>query len=88
MGLWKRIVRALGWEPPRRNPATSAGLRAWRERQRRGSVMRPETFAKIERRAARAGYADPRAVAGKAYWTTARAKYRKAQARKRRRARR
>lgn len=72
----------------RQNPSrrkTSAGLRAWRRKQKRGAIMRPSTFVEIESKARRAGYADPQAVAGRAYWTTAKAKYRKAQARKRRR---
>ena len=56
---------------------TSAGLRRWRERQPRGRIMKPSTFKTIERKAAAKGYRDPEAVAGKAYWVTAKAKYRK-----------
>jgi len=48
----------------------------YRERQRRGAVMRPSTFAAIERRAAAGGAYDPAAVAGAAYWKTLAAKYR------------
>jgi hypothetical protein len=48
----------------------------YRERQRRGAVMRPSTFAAIERRAAAGGAYDPEAVAGAAYWKTLAAKYR------------
>jgi hypothetical protein len=48
----------------------------FRERQRRGSIMRPSTFAAIERKAARGGMRDPEAVAGAAYWQTLAAKYR------------
>lgn len=48
----------------------------FRERKRRGGVMRPSTFAEIEREAAASGARDPRAVAGAAYWKTLAAKYR------------
>jgi hypothetical protein len=54
---------------------TSAGLREWREKQKPGAIMRPSTFEEIERKAKAAGADDPKAVAGAAYWTTARAKY-------------
>jgi len=53
-------------------------LLEWRETQRRGSIMRPSTFKKIVQKAKRAGYKDPYAVAGKAYWTTLRAKAKRA----------
>lgn len=39
--------------------------------------MSPETFEKIKAKAASAGAKNPEAVAGKAYWRTARAKFRK-----------
>jgi hypothetical protein len=52
-------------------------LLEWRERQRAGAIMRPSTFERIVRKAAARGYRNPKAVAGKAYWTTVRAKYRK-----------
>jgi len=42
----------------------------FRERQRRGGIMRPSTFAAIEREAAARGARDPAAVAGAAYWKT------------------
>lgn len=48
----------------------------FRERQRRGAIMHPSTFAEIEREAAAGGARDPRAVAGAAYWKTLAAKYR------------
>lgn len=60
---------------------TPAGLRRWREKQPRGAIMMPSTFEKIKRSAARRGYRNPEAVAGRAYWRTARAKYRKAKGR-------
>lgn len=50
----------------------------WRRRQKRGAIMKPSTFESIKRRAAAAGASNPEAVAGAAYWRTARAKYRKA----------
>jgi len=52
------------------------GLLRWRE-QKPGRVMRPSTFKKIERGAAAQGARNPRAVAGAAYWKTAREKYRR-----------
>lgn len=48
----------------------------WRERQKRGAIMKPSTFEEIKRKAAARGATDPEAVAGAAYWQTARAKYR------------
>jgi hypothetical protein len=48
---------------------------AWRERQRKGSIMKPATFRGIKRKAARGGYAIPSAVGGKAYWVTVLRKY-------------
>jgi len=56
------------------------GLLPWRSRQERGAIMRPETFEKIKHKAKRRyGIGEERAekVAGKAYWTTAKAKYRR-----------
>lgn len=37
--------------------------------------MKPSTFEKIERKAAAGGARSPEAVAGAAYWKTAKAKY-------------
>lgn len=37
--------------------------------------MKPSTFKDIERKAAKRGASDPKAVAGAAYWRTAEAKY-------------
>jgi hypothetical protein len=51
---------------------------AWRRKQKRGAIMKPSTFKEIERKAREAGYDDPKAVAGAAYWRTVKAKYRKA----------
>lgn len=48
---------------------------AWRERQRRGSIMRPKTFKRIKGKAKRTGYRIPSAVAGKAYNVTLLSKY-------------
>ncbi len=56
----------------------SKKLLEWRSKQKHGSIMKPATFKKITRKARRGGYKKPKAVAGKAYWTTARAKAREA----------
>jgi len=45
--------------------------------------MKPSTFKKIKRKAAAAGARSPEAVAGAAYWRTARAKFRKSKRKKR-----
>ena len=58
-------------------PRKGAGLLAWRSRQKRGEIMKPSTFEEIKRKAAAGGVTSPEAVAGKVYWRTARAKYRK-----------
>ena len=58
-------------------PKTSAGLRKWRADQPRGAIMKPATFEKIKTRAAASGATNPDAVAGAAYWRTAKAKYAK-----------
>lgn len=55
--------------------AVGKALKRWRRRQKRGAIMKPETFEAIRRKAAAAGYTNPEAVAGEAYWTTAKAKY-------------
>jgi hypothetical protein len=48
---------------------------AWRAKQKKGAIMKPETFKAIERKAAAAGATNPAAVAGHAYWVTAKEKY-------------
>jgi len=55
----------------------SKKLLAWRRRQKRGAIMKPSTFEKIKEKAAAAGAANPEAVAGAAYWKTAKEKYEK-----------
>jgi len=52
-------------------------VRQWRRKQKKGAIMKPSTFAKIERGAARKGARNPKKVAGKAYWRTVLAKARK-----------
>lgn len=59
-------------------PKMSSKLRSWRRRQKRGAIMKPKTFEEIKAKAAAAGAINPEAVAGKAYWNTAKAKYAKA----------
>jgi hypothetical protein len=54
---------------------TSAGLRKWRSQQPRGAIMKPETFENIKEKARASGASRPEAVAGAAYWKTAKAKY-------------
>lgn len=54
----------------------------YRERVGRGRIMRPETFERITREAERRDALDPEAVAGAAYWRTAKAKYREARQRR------
>ena len=49
----------------------------WRRKQPPGKIMKPSTFQKIKRAAAASGADDPEKVAGAAYWTTVKAKYRK-----------
>lgn len=49
----------------------------WRKRQKLGAIMEPSTFEEIKRKAKAGGARNPEAVAGKAYWTTAKAKYKK-----------
>lgn len=59
--------------------ATSKALRSWRRKQKRGAIMKPKTFKAIERKARAGGLSKEAAkrVAGKAYWKTARAKFKK-----------
>jgi hypothetical protein len=53
----------------------SKKLLKWRKRQKRGKIMKPSTFKEIERKAAASGATNPSAIAGKAYWQTARKKF-------------
>lgn len=54
------------------------GILAWRSRQKRGAIMRPSTFKRIVRKNIRKyGKRRARKIAGKAYWRTAKAKYRR-----------
>ena len=55
----------------------------WRKRQPASAIMRPATFQKIKEKAKKYGATSPEKVAGKAYWQTAKAKYRKYALRKR-----
>lgn len=58
--------------PPIRIPER---VLAWRERQPRGSIMRPKTFKRIKGEARRARYRVPSAVGGKAYYVTLLSRY-------------
>ena len=55
----------------------SPKLKAWRSKQKPGKIMKPSTFSKIESKAAASGARNPEAVAGAAYWNTAKAKFAK-----------
>ena len=59
--------------------AESSGLKQWRKRQRRGAIMKPETFKRIEKEAKKRGLSarNAKKEAGRAYWNAAEAKYRK-----------
>lgn len=59
------------------NPKISKEFLEWWRRQRHSTIMRPSTFERIKEKAKKAGYRDPSAVAGEAYWKTAMAKYRR-----------
>ncbi len=56
-------------------PRRGKGMLAWRSRQKTGAVMKPSTFEAIERKAAASGATNPSAVAGAAYWATAKKKF-------------
>lgn len=47
----------------------------WRKKQRPHTIMSPETFEEIKKRAKKAGASNPEAVAGHAYWQTVKAKH-------------
>jgi hypothetical protein len=53
----------------------SEGLLKWRKKQKKGRIMKPSTFASIKQKAAASGATNPEKVAGKAYWITAKAKF-------------
>jgi len=56
-------------------PRKGKGMLAWRSRQEPGAIMKPSTFQGIEKKAPAGGATNPEAVAGAAYWKTAKAKY-------------
>jgi hypothetical protein len=58
--------------PPIRIPER---VLVWRERLRKGEIMRRKTFKRIKAKARRTGYRTPLAVAGKAYNVTLLSKY-------------
>lgn len=62
----------------------SEGLKKWRNKQPSGAIMKPETFADIEKSAKADKLSTERAekVAGAAYWRTAKAKYAKRKGKK------
>jgi len=63
----------------------SKNILKWREKQPTGAIMKPETFEKIKKEAKKRYHiGEERAskVAGKAYWITVKAKYRKAKKKK------
>jgi CRISPR/Cas system-associated endonuclease Cas1 len=52
-------------------------LLEWRRKRSPEAIMKRETFEKIKRSAKKYGMREPEAVAGKAYWRAAEAKYKK-----------
>jgi len=58
---------------------------AWRRRQKPGAIMKSSTFKRIERKARKRypGISEKRLqqIAGKAYWTTEHAKYKRSRRR-------
>ncbi len=59
----------------------STAIKQWRRKQKHGAIMEPATFEKVVKGAMRRyGISRKKAerVAGRAYWNTAKAKYRKA----------
>jgi len=63
-------------------PRAGKGLNAWRSRQKPGAIMKPTTFKSITKKAKAGGAKDPEAVAGAAYWKTAKAKFGKKKGKK------
>ena len=59
------------------NKSESKALLKWRKKQKKGKIMSPKTFDEIKSKASAKGYDDPEAVAGRAYWNTAKAKFKK-----------
>ena len=49
----------------------------WRRKQKRGAIMKPSTFRRIESDATAKGAENPKKVAGAAYWKTVRSKFHK-----------
>lgn len=67
--------------------AVSKGLKKWRGKQKRGAIMKPSTFSKIEANAKGKGgkklsKESREKIAGAAYWKTAKAKFKKSKAKK------
>jgi hypothetical protein len=59
-------------------PDFASQRRAGERKQKPGKIMKHSAFKEIERKAREAGYDDPKAVAGAAYWRTVKAKHKKA----------
>jgi len=62
----------------RPKPKKGKGLLAWRSRQKRGAIMKPSTFEEIKEKAKKRyniGEERAKKVAGKAYWRTAKKKF-------------
>ncbi len=51
----------------------------WRKKQKRGAIMKPKTFKKIEQKSEAEGHSAKIAkeIAGSAYWTTEKSKFKK-----------
>jgi hypothetical protein len=65
-----------------KNKGLPDDMLAWRHKQKRGAIMKPETFSNIEKKAEASGMSKEVAtkIAGKAYWNTAKKKYSKSKA--------
>ncbi len=59
--------------------AETKELLKWRAKQKKGAIMKPQTFEKIKESAIKKGLSESKAssIAGKAYWKTAEKKYEK-----------
>lgn len=53
----------------------SPKMKNWRNNQKKGAIMKPSTFKKIEKKAKESGATNPEKVAGAAYWQTVKDKF-------------
>lgn len=57
----------------------SKALLNWRSKQKRGAIMKPDTFESIKKKSMKSGLSKMAAtnIAGKAYWSTAKLKFKR-----------